>query len=344
MSVKETVLEALVNHASGAGEEDRYLSGGELAQNLGLSRNAVWKAVKQLEREGYRIDAVSNRGYRLLSDNDRVSVPAVGRYLQTRTLGRTLLVYPELDSTNNRLKELAGAGAETGTVVVADRQTGGKGRRGRRFFSPEGGGLYMSVLLRPSLLMEQAGFITSCAAVATARAVERTVTELSPDTSLRVGIKWVNDLFLNGKKLCGILTEAGTDFESGQLEYAVLGIGVNLGKMAFPEELRSVATSVANECGVSVPRSRMTAAILNELEPLLEALEQPGGAAAFLPESRERSVVLGREVTVLRGNETFDAAAVAIDDTGALVVRTPDGRETALQSGEVSIRLPGNRA
>ena len=338
MSLKEKVLEALIGNA--AGPEASYLSGEELAKTLDSSRNAVWKAVKQLEKEGYRIDAVPNRGYHLLSDHDRISAPAMGRYLHTRVLGRKLLVYPELDSTNNRLRELAASGAAAGTTVVADRQTDGKGRRGRAFFSPEGSGLYMSVLLRPSLCMEQAGLITSCAAVAAARAVERTTEALSSDTALQVGIKWVNDLFLNGKKLCGILTEAAANFENGQLDYAVLGIGINLGKMDFPCELQSVATSVFNECGVTVPRSRMAAAILNELEPLLDSLEHTGCAAAFLSESRERSVVLGREVTVFRGNESFDAVAMDIDDTGALVVRTPDGRELALLSGEISVRLP----
>ncbi len=337
MSAKDQVLEALVKHTF-SGEESSYLSGEELAQSLGISRGAVWKAVKLLEQEGYRIHAVSNRGYRLLSDNDRISSPAVEQHLRTRCLGRKLLVYPNLDSTNNRLKELAGQGAETGTVVAADRQTAGKGRRGRSFFSPEGG-LYMSILLRPPFLMEQAGLITSCAAVAVARAVEGTVAELSPGTVLSVGVKWVNDLFLHGKKLCGILTEAATDFESGQLDYAVLGIGINLGKTEFPPELASISTSVFNECGVSVPRSRMLAAVLNQLEPLLDSLEQTGSPQAFLPESRQRSIVLGREVTVLRGKETFQATATAIDDTGALVVRTPDGRDITLQSGEVSLRL-----
>lgn len=310
-------------------EQEGSLSGERIARRLGVSRNSVWKAIEQLRGDGYRIDAVTNRGYALAESPDRVTIPEIERWLRTETIGRRMELHATLDSTNTRAKALAAGGAPHGTLVIAESQSGGKGRMGRAFFSPPHSGVYITYVLRPDVLAERAVMITSMAAVAVARAVEALA-------DVDVKIKWVNDLYIGGKKLCGILCEAGMDFESGALEYAALGIGVNVAAMDFPLELRDIATSVENECGTPVSRSRLIAEISNQLEALYGRLE----TGEFMAESRRRSNVIGREVLVLRGNERYRALAIDIDDRGSLVVRTPEGVRR-LNSGEVSLKLEG---
>lgn len=240
------------------------------------------------------------------------------------------IYFEELDSTNRYLKELEVKNARPGTVIIANRQSAGRGRLGRNFFSPEEKGIYMSILLRPDIPLERAVLITSMAAVAVARAIERV-------SGIEAKIKWVNDIFLNGKKVCGILTEAGIDAESGKFSYAVLGIGVNVGEMEFPEELRNIATSVTNECGFTVSKENLIDEILLELEKWHTTLYDGG----FLEESRKRSILLGKEILVL--DETapggsYPAKAVEINELGNLVIEK-NGEKKILNSGEVSIRF-----
>ena len=251
----------------------------------------------------------------------------IRRWLTAGELGRNLEIHDRIDSTNNRAKTLAAAGAPHGLTVIAEAQTGGKGRLGRSFFSPEEAGIYMTVILRPDCAPEQANLLTSMAAAAAARAVEKI-------SGADVKIKWVNDLYLNGKKICGILTEAGLESGAGRLDYAVTGIGINTGITDFPPELKEIATSVGNETGISPDRNRLIAEVLNELETLYRDPDP----AAFLAECRRRSNVIGRTVTVIRGNERFPARAVDIDGEGRLIVETEEGR-TCLNSGEVSLKL-----
>jgi len=240
------------------------------------------------------------------------------------------IVLPETDSTNRYVKELATAGAQEGTVVIANKQSAGRGRLGRSFFSPEEKGVYMSILLRPDIELSKAVLITSMAAVAVARAVERV-------SGIPAQIKWVNDIFLNKKKVCGILTEAGIDAERQMLNYAVLGIGVNVGTMEFPEELKEIATSVSNECGFEVKKEALIDEILKELEQWYPTLWD----GSFLAESRSRSILLGKEITVI--DETvpggsYTAKAVDINELGNLIIER-DGVTQVLNSGEVSIRF-----
>jgi len=236
----------------------------------------------------------------------------------------------ETDSTNRYLKELAQNGAKEGTVVIAKRQSAGRGRLGRSFFSPEEKGIYMSILLQPDISLERAVLITSMAAVAVARAIENYC-------GVTAKIKWVNDIFLNNKKTCGILTEAGIDAETGKLEYAVLGIGVNVGKMDFPEELKNIATSVSNECGFIASKEVLIDKILEELEYWYPSLAD----GSFLEESKKRSIVLENDILVI--DETapggsYPAKAVDINELGNLVIER-DGIVQVLNSGEVSIRF-----
>lgn len=319
MSIKEQVLARLLC------AEDA-LSGEELARQFGVTRNAVWKAIVALREEGYEIEAVTNRGYQLRNADERFGEVAIRKYLNTQSFGQMIETHEEIDSTNTRAKQLAMQGAEHGTLVCARRQTGGRGRFGRHFHSPEDSGIYMSLILRPQLGAERAVMITSMAAVAVARAIERL-------SDVQAQIKWVNDVYINGRKACGILCEAGLDFESQQLEYAVVGIGVNVAKMEFPEELKSIATSIGNESDVKVSGMRLIAEICNEMEKMYPQL----ATGTFMQESRARSNVIGRQILVLRGEEQFAAEAVDIDDQGGLIIRTAEGLQT-VQSGEISVR------
>ena len=236
----------------------------------------------------------------------------------------------ETDSTNRYLKELAATGAPEGTVIIAGRQSAGRGRLGRSFFSPEEKGIYMSILLRPELTLERSVLITSMAAVAVARAIERT-------GGVSAKIKWVNDIFINQKKACGILTEAGIDAEAGVLEYAVLGIGINVGVMEFPEELKEIATSVSNECGFDVSKEVLIDEVLNELEVWYPTLAD----GRFLEESKRMSLLLGKEILVLDERAPggfYTAKAVDINELGNLIIER-DGITQVLNSGEVSIRF-----
>jgi len=240
------------------------------------------------------------------------------------------IYFEELDSTNRYLKELAAGDVRSGTVIIANRQSAGRGRLGRSFFSPEEKGIYMSILLRPDIPLERAVLITSMAAVAVARAIEQV-------SGIEAKIKWVNDIFLNGKKVCGILTEAGINAEAGVLDYAVLGIGVNVGEMEFPEELKDIATSISNECGFTVFKETLIEEILSELDKWYLTLAD----GSFLEESRKHSILLGKEILVI--DETvpggsYPAKAVDINELGNLVIEK-DGVEKVLNSGEVSIRF-----
>lgn len=319
MSTREDVLAALL-------EADEAVSGEWLARKLGLSRNSVWKAISQLRQEGHEIEATTNRGYRLVGEREVVSEAGIRRWLKAKEFGGQIEVHSELDSTNNRAKQLAGQGAAHGTLVVARSQTGGRGRFGRKFHSPEAGGIYMTLVLRPTLPAERAVMITSMTAVAVARAIERLA-------DVPVQIKWVNDLYIQGRKVCGILCEAGMDFESGHLDYAVVGIGVNTARMEFPPELRDIATSVGNACGKEISKNRLIAEICNCMEELYGHLAD----GSFMEENRARSNVIGRRILVLRGDERYPAKALDIDGEGSLVVEAEDGMHT-VHSGEISIR------
>lgn len=320
MSTKNDVLAALM-------DETGAISGERLARRLGVSRNTVWKAIEQLRAEGYEVEAVTNRGYRLVSAPNLITEAEISKWTTGAVIGRRLEVHDRLDSTNLRAKLLASQGAPHGYLVCADSQSSGRGRYGRSFFSPEHSGVYITYILRPSIPAERAVMITSLAAVAVARAIEKLC-------DADVKIKWVNDLYIHDRKTCGILCEASLDFESGMLEYVVLGIGVNVAKMDFPEELKDIATSIENECGKPISRSRLIAEISNALDALYDQLSTGG----FMDESRRRSNVIGRDVTVLRGDERYPAHVLDIDDQGRLVIRTDSG-VSRMGSGEISIKL-----
>ena len=320
MTTKERVLALLEQHRG------QRLSGAEIAKALSVSRNAVWKAVNALRAEGCQIQAVTNGGYCLCADDDTLTTQSIAALLPAEfaEYAARITVYPELDSTNRTAKELALAGAAHGTAVIAQTQTGGRGRYTRSFFSPPGG-LYMSVVLLPERLhFSQLTAVTAFAANAVSDAVFA-VTGRMP------GIKWVNDLMLDGRKICGILTEAVTDLESGTPGWIVLGIGVNVAAMQFPAELRGIAGALCPDGDSPGARSRLAAEILKKL------LTPPPQEAEIFRTYRSRLTVLGRQVTVIQSDRTFSAAAEDLDDAGHLLVRTADGTLHTLCSGEIRI-------
>lgn len=320
MPLKDKVLAVLEEN------KGKSVSGSEIAQSVGMTRSAVWKAVKTLREEGYSICAVTNRGYCLSEENDFLTEQSIVPNLRTKALGRKIDVFKTIDSTNNFAKSLAQLGAVHGTTVVSEVQTQGKGRMGRDFYSPMGMGIYMSVIIRPKLSAEQSLLITSCAAVAVADAVERIA-------GIDCKIKWVNDIYAGGKKLCGILTEASVDVEQGGLEYAIVGIGLNVQNMSFPEDLADIATSVRLETDKPVSRSALTAEILNCLEERLETILDK----SFLEEYRKRSNIIGRRIEVTRNDTSEQMDCIGIDEAGRLLVRLDSGEEKALNSGTVRI-------
>jgi birA, biotin-[acetyl-CoA-carboxylase] ligase region len=324
MSVKDDILKKL---ESGRGQ---FFSGQELAAMLGVSRNAVWKAVRQLESEGCKIEAVTGKGYCLMADSDVITKQGIEKYLGRQAERFDIRVYRTITSTNTVLKELAANGAMEGTVLISAEQTAGKGRMNRRFHSPSGTGLYLSVLLRPSMKAEDALFITTAAAVAVARTAEEV-------SGRQTGIKWVNDVYLDGKKICGILTEASLDIESGGLEYAVCGIGVNIAmpEEGFPDEIKNIAGALFDAPPAGDIRNRMAAGILMKLMAYYDDL----GNRLFFEEYVKRSIIIGKEITVSGRGEARTATALSIDQSCNLVVRYQDGTVESLGSGEVSVRL-----
>lgn len=332
MRIKDQIL-ALFEENKG-----HYFSGEELAGRLSVSRAAVWKAVKTLRSEGYAIDAVTNKGYCLSVNTDILSPQGIRKYLQEAYRELELLVLPTASSTNAVVKERANSGCGEGLLVVSNEQTEGKGRRGRSFFSPGKTGIYMSLLLRPKhFTANQAAQITTMAAVAMCEAIE----EVSGE---QAGIKWVNDIFVRGKKVCGILTEASLDMESGLLEYAVLGAGVNVYSPGdgFPEEIKEVAGAVFENTGDD-RKNRLTAAFLNHFMTYYEAengAAKRNDTAAYIEKYQARSMAVGKEIVVLSGEQGRNAFAYGVDEECRLLVRYEDGQTDRLSCGEISIRLP----
>lgn len=325
MNVKNEVIKAL------AGADGDYISGEALAESLGVSRNSIWKAVKSMKEEGYEIEAISSKGYRLSGSGSCLSKELILSNVKTEIPGRDVIILDETESTNSAAKELAASGAAHGTTVVADRQTSGKGRIGRSFVSPSGKGLYMSVIVRPTFGVENASMITSAAAVAAAIAVEKLCGK-------DVDIKWVNDLYMNGKKICGILTEASLGLEMQSLDYAVIGIGINVKSMAedFDEELRSRASSVEDEAGIVIDRNELCAAVLDELENWLKTVED----RSFLSEYRKREYLTGKRITAEVEGKTIIGTAVDIDRNANLIVELSDGKIIKINAGEANLIRP----
>lgn len=316
MTTKEKVLSALM-------KSPHSISGQQLAMKLRLSRCSVWKAVQALRSEGYEIEAVTNRGYRLIKSMDKLSAGEIAE-----RSGAEVTVFETVTSTNTIAKERAASGAANGTVIIANRQSAGRGRRGRSF-SSAGDGIYMSLVLKPKIDFPHASLITAATAVAVRDAVASVCGK-------SCGIKWVNDLFLNGKKICGILTEAVTDMESGGIDSVIVGIGINFSGRPedMPDELREIAGFIFENEAPTVTRNVLAAEVIKNLLRESESLEERG----FIDSYRKHSTVIGQRIEFRRGAEMLTATALGIDENGGLEVLRDDGVRETISAGDVSIR------
>jgi len=321
MTVKARMLKLLEQH------ENELISGEAAAAELNCTRAAIWKAVKSLREEGYTIEAGPNKGY-VLRGGSRLSEEGIRLYLDHPDV--PVKIYRELDSTNRAAKEAAFSGeAGHGALILARRQKSGRGRRGRSFYSPENAGLYMSIVLRPDRTLKEGLLITTAAATAVCRAVKKIC-------GIDLGIKWVNDLFYQGKKVCGILTEAVTDFESGNIEFVVVGMGLNiyLESELLPEALKDVAGTLyqSREDAEKTDRNRLAAMIVNELRKETKDLK-------LSPDYVEHNMIPGHQITITDGTSSRKAFALEICSDGRLKVQEENGQETILAFGEVSVSM-----
>lgn len=321
MAVKDQVLSYLESH------KGSFVSGAALAKELGVTRNSIWKAIKSLEAQGYAIEGVTNKGYRLADDCSILSAASIERFLTSPEVH--VEFHETIDSTNNRAKALAASGAPQGTLVVADCQTAGRGRQGRPFYSPAGTGVYFTLVLRPSFALGDVSYITSYAAVCTATAMEEIF-------GVEVQIKWVNDVFVGGHKCCGILTEAAVLPETGGVDYAVIGIGINVAQPqgGFPDEFKGVAQALCpHGTQDGDARARLVARIADLLMVDVDAIP----SRPHLESYRAHSLLDGRTVSVYMGTESFTATVIGVNDDFTLEVELEDGSRKALASGEVHI-------
>ena len=306
-----------------------FLSGQELCEEYQVSRTAVWKAIKQLKEEGYEIESVNNKGYRLVESPDVISEAAILSRLKTKRLGRTLYYDEEMDSTNDYLKRLSAEEQISGVVATCEEQTKGKGRLGRVWASSRGNAIYVSSLLKPDIAPEHASSITILGALATAKALETVI-------GTKCGIKWPNDIVYNGKKLCGILTEMSTDMD--QIQYVIVGIGINVNMTSFSEEIASNATSVRLITGKSAHRADIICDLLNWLEVYYEEFCKTEDLSYILEEYNDRLVNYEQQVRIIERNKEWTGVAHGINERGELLVTDEDGQERVVYSGEVSVR------
>lgn len=309
-------------------ETNEYVSGQKVCETFGVSRTAVWKAINQLRKSGYEIEAVSNKGYRLLSVPDILNQNELLSRRKTKWIGTDTLCYETIDSTNAQAKRLAEEGYGDGTLIVANHQEAGRGRRGRSWESPAGTTISMSLLLKPDINPNNASMITLVSALA----VSKAITQL---TGVAAGIKWPNDIVMNGKKVCGILTEMSAQFD--YVNHIVVGIGINVNTESFPEEIRDVATSLRIETGKMVCRAELIEAIWENFEEVYEIYLQTEDLQNLVKDYNARLVNMHQRVKVLDPKEPFEGNARGITPRGELMVDTWESRKL-VSSGEVSVR------
>lgn len=300
-----------------------------MAADLGISRAAIWKAIKGLQDTGYMIDGVRKKGYCLTGQSNRLSLYMIQPLLREKYKGVHIYLYDQIDSTNRAAKEIANGGAPHGTTLIADMQSAGRGRLGRSFVSPANSGLYMSIILQKGVLSNKAINVTTMTAVAVCRAIEKL-------TDKRPQIKWVNDILVDGKKVCGILAEASMDVDSQRINRIVIGIGLNISTKAsdFPEDLRGVAGSLYETGFSPVSRNQFAAAIINEVLDGAAQIE----SGEYMEEYKKKCVTIGQRVFFEQDGIRFEGEAVSIADNGALIIWQDSGAEIPVSFGEVSVR------
>jgi BirA family biotin operon repressor/biotin-[acetyl-CoA-carboxylase] ligase len=321
---EEAILQLLRENPSA------YLSGEEISHRLKVSRTAVWKRVKGLRALGYEIEASTRLGYRLIQSPDLLIPSEVSPLLETKWMGKTIHHFHTIDSTNSKAYQLALNGAKEGEVVIAESQHKGRGRIGRHWFSPPYLNLYLSAILRPDIPPYQASLITLLAAVAAAEAIEKF-------SGLPPLIKWPNDILLRDRKVAGLLNEIHSEMD--RIHFVILGIGVNLNmdEKMFPEEIRTVATSLKREMGQTISRKTFLKILLQELERWYMIFSGEGGAS-ILKAWKEKAQIKGRTVKVASFNEILMGVAIDVDSEGALILETREGERRRIIAGDIEYK------
>lgn len=319
--MQKKILDILLN-------ADDFISGQEISEKLGVSRQAVWKAINALKEKGYEIQSVTNRGYRLVSSPNHLNESSLKSLLHNKIIGKNLIVLDSVNSTNDYLKKLGNEGCENGTVVAAREQTRGKGRLGRTWQSKKDDGIAFSVLLRPNVAPSEVSAITPLAGLAVCKAIREY-------TKLDCVIKWPNDIIVGRKKLVGILTEMSAEFDA--VEYVITGIGINVDHTSFPEEIAFKATSLLLETGRHIDKNEFLACVLEHLENefVKNNLELTPTA---LSEYTDLCATVGRSVTFQRGTRRISGMAVGVSEHGELKVMMSDGTICLVNSGEVTVQ------
>lgn len=323
MNTKDKLLDHLKKHMS------QWVSGEQISNQLGISRTAIWKQINRLKSDGHDIDSAPKKGYRLTAEADLMGIDAIQAQLKTQVMGQPAIhVFPTTDSTNLQAKILAGQGAAEGTVVVADTQSHGRGRRGRTWFSPPGRSIYTSLILRPPMAPFQAPQITLMTAVAVTRTLNRTA-------GLDAKIKWPNDILVRGKKVAGILTEISTEMDV--VDFVVVGVGVNVNTRLeeIPPEIGDIATSILIESGVGVSRPTLLCSLLKDFEVCYEQLKDEG-FGPIMNQWREMTDIIGQKVYVDVLDTRHTGTVEAVDDDGVLILKDDQGDTHRIFSGDVT--------
>ncbi len=319
--MKEKILQLLKTR-------NDYLSGEEISNILGVSRTAIWKQINVLRNEGYVIESQTKSGYRLVQIPDRLYPEEIKEHLKTKCVGQNICYYQSVNSTNTTAKNMTEKEFAEGLVVITELQTSGKGRLGRQWHSPFGTGIWMSILAKPAIAPADAPQITLLSAVAVAEGITQ-------EAGIKAEIKWPNDVTINGKKVCGILTEIKADMD--RIHYIIVGIGINVNDLEFPDEIMKVATSLRIEQGKMLNRAKLAAAVLNFWELYYRDF-LAHGFGRIKDQWKKYSVNSGKNVTVRTLKNTIEGIVLDIDDNGMLLVRDHEGVLHKIIAGDVSLR------
>lgn len=322
--MKEKILKILKD------SRDEFVSGEKISESLGVSRASIWKYINIIKQDGYEIEAISRKGYRIISSPDILTFEEIKDFLSTQHIGKNIVYYDSIGSTNSKAKELAESGQEHGTVVISEEQTLGRGRLGRNWVSPKYKGIWMSIILRPNIITENISQITLIGAAAVQKAIMK--------MGVKTSIKWPNDIVLNNKKVCGILTEMSGEVD--HINYLVMGIGINVNfeEQDIPFDLKDVATSLTLESGKYMDRKLLISNVLNIFEELYNDFVQGGNVAETIGICRKNSLLIGKEIQLINRGKVTKAKAIDISDKGELVIENHQGTLEYIVSGEVSVR------
>jgi BirA family biotin operon repressor/biotin-[acetyl-CoA-carboxylase] ligase len=331
MSTKHKLLNHLRNH------HYQWVSGEQISTQLGISRTAIWKQINRLKSDGHEIDSAPKKGYRLITEADLLVLETIQARLCTRVMGQPAIhMLQQTDSTNLQAKILAGRGAAEGTVVVADTQSHGRGRRGRTWFSPPGRSIYTSLILRPPIAPFQAPQITLMTAVAVAKSLNRKI-------GLDAKIKWPNDILIRGKKIAGILTEISMEMDVVDFVVVGLGINVNSRREEMPSEIQDIVTSIHIESGSNLSRSTLLCNLLEDFEVCYEQLKKEG-FGPIMDQWRMMTDIIGQKVYVDVLDTRHTGTVQAVDDDGVLILRDDQGNIHRIFSGDVTRMRPESQS